>query len=220
MAARHYQAVLFDFDGTLYDTWPALCMALQSVYRQYNPAGDASFITQLRADTHLATRALLSKVLGVSADQQHETDLIACYQNLILEYLYPFPGLQDLLDYLNRQNLPWGIVTNKRKYYFPLLMAKQALLKTAACIVCPEDVQNRKPDPEPLLKACDILQIQPQQALYVGDNLIDVISAEKCHMDFALAEYGYSEVDTLAHKAIRYRLANLLDLKEIVFGQV
>ena len=56
--------------------------------------------------------------------------------------------------------------------------------------MCAEDVQNAKPDPEPILTALQALGICPEDALYVGDSPSDASSARAAGVDFALALWG------------------------------
>jgi phosphoglycolate phosphatase-like HAD superfamily hydrolase len=62
-------------------------------------------------------------------------------------------------------------------------------------LICPEDVKETKPSPEPLLSACQQLNIPIQNTVYVGDHLRDIQSAKAANMFSIAALYGYIKAD-------------------------
>ena len=75
-----------------------------------------------------------------------------------------------MLQQLDQQQLPWGIVTNKPQPYAEPLLHKLGLLPRCGTLVCPEHVTARKPDPEPILLACRQLGCDPARTVYLGDH--------------------------------------------------
>jgi len=51
-------------------------------------------------------------------------------------------------------------------------------------LVIQESTKKHKPNPEPLLLACEKLEIKPKEAVYIGDRLIDFETAKNTGMDF------------------------------------
>ena len=60
-------------------------------------------------------------------------------------------------------------------------------------MVCPEDVTERKPHPESLLRNCRELGCTPDQAIYIGDHLRDIEAGKRAGMYTIAAAYGYIE---------------------------
>ena len=60
-------------------------------------------------------------------------------------------------------------------------------------MVCPDDVVERKPHPESLLRNCRELGCTPDQAIYIGDHLRDIEAGRRAGMYTIAAAYGYIE---------------------------
>jgi phosphoglycolate phosphatase len=79
-------------------------------------------------------------------------------------------------------------------------------------VVGGDTAEQRKPHPQPLLCACEALQVPPAQTLMVGDSAIDVAAARAAGMRVACVPYGYNEgadPRTLACDAFIDTLADL-----------
>lgn len=212
-----YKAVLLDFDGTMFDTWPGVLLALQKTHQQYTDSNNP-FINLSVEFSHLKRTELLVKILGQTPSEEQENFFVNTYKSILAENLLPYAGLHELINFFNQHAIQWGIVTNKSKDYFSTLFEKVPLLKSVACLVCPEDVENKKPSPEPLIKACSILGLYPNEVIYVGDSLLDLISANACKIDFALSAYGYIKKNEINfyRQHIAYTINQLNDIIKII----
>ena len=68
-----------------------------------------------------------------------------------------------------------------------------SFLLTTNLLITPEMTPVGKPYPDPLLKACDLLNVTPSEALYVGDMSSDCDSASAANIDFCWADWGYGK---------------------------
>ena len=75
------------------------------------------------------------------------------YQQELGRHARPFPGISSLLDWLDAEGLPWGVVTNKMSCFSIPLLEAVGLAERCASLVCPDQVSQGKPHPEPLFKA-------------------------------------------------------------------
>ena len=105
-------------------------------------------------------------------DNQHENfkELLAQFLTLYEEKLDEtesclYPDIDQLLDVLKENEIPWGVVTNKAVLYAKKLLAKLNIFNDCAVLVCPDHVQNKKPSPEPLLLACKKLKCCPTRSI-------------------------------------------------------
>ena len=89
------------------------------------------------------------------------------------------------------QAIPWGVVTNKPVRFSLPLMRAMNLGSRCSVLICPDDVTNAKPHPEPLLLACDRLSRIPDVSVYVGDHPRDIIAGKAAGMKTIAAAYGY-----------------------------
>ena len=188
------ECVLFDLDGTLVDTAPDFVIALNLLLAQHGKqALDACVISRTVSD---GAKALVS--LGFGIDDKTEgfaplhTDLLALYLKQIettRSVLYP--GMESLLDSLERAGIPWGIVTNKPRLYATALLSRLSLLSRCPVLVCPDDVEEKKPHPESLFLALSTLQCKPERCVYIGDHIRDMQAAKNADLIAIAASYGY-----------------------------
>lgn len=186
-------AVLFDLDGTLLDTAPDFYVVLNRVLQEANqPAADYQLVRDTvsngaRAlimaafnipDTHPQFAGLLQKLL------QYYTGHLAVKTQL-------FPGLNEFLLELEQRNIAWGIVTNKPSIYTNPILEQLNLSKRCSVAICPDQVQNKKPHPEPILKACADIGVSPDQTFYVGDHARDIESGRAAGSKTIAALWGY-----------------------------
>jgi phosphoglycolate phosphatase len=185
--------VLFDLDGTLADTAPDLARALNRVRAAQGLEPMAPETT--RSYTSSGARGLLKVGFGLEpGDARYETlklQFLDFYAAEICVDTRLFEGMAELLDQLDRERLPWGVVTNKaERFTIPVLQGLQ-LGERAACIVGGDTTARAKPHPDPLLYAAAALQLPPDACLYVGDDLRDVQAAHAAGMRVLAARYGY-----------------------------
>lgn len=98
--------------------------------------------------------ALLKLGFGVERDhpdtEQLRQELLDYYLKDLSSETHPFPGITELIEKINENDLRWGIVTNKPWAYTEPLMKRFEFAETSSCIICPDHVSERKPR----LKAC------------------------------------------------------------------
>ena len=102
-----------------------------------------------------------------------------------------YPGMDALLLQLENAGIPWGIVTNKPERYSRALLESLGLSTRCSTLICPDHVSQSKPHPEPLFLACKQLNIDPQDAIYVGDHPRDIDAGRAAGMYTIAVRYGY-----------------------------
>lgn len=187
------EAVLFDLDGTLADTAPDLGGALNQLREE---AGLPPLLLDiLRPQASTGARGLLGIGFGLTPDQPPYPDLqkrfLALYESRICTDTRLFPGVAELLAKLDRREIRWGIVTNKIERFTRPLLECLGLYQRAACIVSGDSTAKPKPDPAPLLMACEIAKVQPLNTMYVGDDERDVQAGRAAGTRTAIAAWGY-----------------------------
>ena len=185
--------VLFDLDGTLVDTAPDLILCL-------NKALSSHGLTTVTADTikpfiSFGAVAMINESLSQSVSEALREDILETmldlYQNNIAEHTVFFKGMSDTLDAIEAQGLKWGVVTNKRERFTNPLMDALKLTDRAACIISGDTTANPKPHVEPMLAACKLAAVKPQECVYIGDARHDITAGKNAQMKTLAALYGY-----------------------------
>lgn len=186
-------AVLFDLDGTLADTAPDLCGAIDILLVEEGRPQQA--FSSLRPHTSQGVRGLLGKAFAIDpAHRDYErlaSRFLEIYAGRLCELSTLFDGIPALLDDLEARGLAWGIVTNKRARYTDPLVAALGLSPRTPCVVSGDTTAAGKPSPLPILHACALLGCSPRRTLYVGDDRRDIVAGQAAGTLTAAVSYGY-----------------------------
>lgn len=193
-------AVLFDLDGTLIDTAADFIRIIgkMSAENNWQAPSEGAIREQVSAGASAMVNLMLRRNEQTAvSDEQLQTfrqQFLDDYEADICVDSCVFAGLEKVLEVLDEQKVPWGIVTNKPRYLSEKLLQKMQLDERCAVLVCPEDVSRKKPDPEPMFLALEKLGIARGGAasvIYVGDHVRDIEAGNAAGMKTILAAYGY-----------------------------
>ena len=193
MNPQRYRTILFDLDGTLADTAPDLADALNTVL-QRNGSPPLAY-EKIRPVVSHGGVALIE--LGFGLPQQDpgfeplRQQLLDAYLQNIASKTRLFPGMAELLQAIERRGLSWGVVTNKPGWLTDPLLAAMQLDHRAACVVSGDTLPQRKPDPAPLLHACQLTDSQVHECVYIGDAERDIVAGQRAGMTTLVALFGY-----------------------------
>jgi phosphoglycolate phosphatase len=198
---RLIRAVLFDLDGTLLDTAPDLCGALNELrlerglepmpfeaLRPYSSKGARGLIGRGFAHTEGEDRAVCT------------ARFLALYANRLARETRYFEEVPQLLDEIERTGIRWGIVTNKATYLTEPLLKAMDLATRPHVVVCGDTLHERKPSPLPLLHAAEKLDVSPAECLYVGDAESDMRAADAAGMLPLAVRFGYIAEEDKPHE--------------------
>lgn len=190
------QAVFFDLDGTLLDTAPDFHTATNLVLEaeQLEPLD----IATLRSWVTNGSIGIIQSAFGINQDHPEfsrlRESLLGHYVDCLTDKTRIFHGLEITMELLRDKNIPWGVVTNKPiKFAQPII---ELLTPDCAALICPDHVQQTKPDPEGLLIAARELNADPEICVYVGDHERDIQAGKSARMKTVAAEWGYIDTET------------------------
>lgn len=186
------KAVLFDLDGTLLDTARDLVAALN-----YVRAGEGMLPLEVALLAFAVSRGaagLIEAGMPAAGDEltaSRKQQLLDYYSKNPYTDTIPFPGIEAMLMALDASAIPWGVVTNKHTKFSQMVMQASGLAKRSACLVCGDTLARVKPWPDQLLLACEKLQIEPKNTIYIGDDQRDMQAAEAAGMPGYHVSWGY-----------------------------
>lgn len=191
------QAVLFDMDGTLLDTAPDFIAIIQGMRQDRGLA--LADEARLRGVISGGAKAMI--LAGFEVDplgtelEPLRLEFLERYQTHCAVHTRLFEGMDMILRDLDAARLRWGVVTNKPVRFAEPIMQRLGLAERSACLVCPDHVTHSKPDPEMVVLACRQLDVDPQTALFIGDDLRDIESGRAAGSKTVAARYGYIHPD-------------------------
>lgn len=185
------QGVLFDLDGTLLDSAPDLYAALIA-YCDEVGATRPSY-PAVRSAVSRGSRA----ILHCAFDENEETLLervpryLKLYHSMMSRHTRPFEGIESLLDAFQAHGIVWGIVTNKPGYLAEDLVRRVGWGERACAVICGDTLPVCKPDPAPVLLACQRGGIDPARCVFVGDDRRDVEAGRAAGLYTVAVQWGY-----------------------------
>ncbi len=190
------EAVLFDLDGTLIDTAPDMV----AVLRELQADNGREPVDYEVGRSNVSNGAIGLLGIGfpdrdIIVNSDLHLDFLDRYARRVCVDSALFDGLDALLDALEAAGRPWGVVTNKPEHLTLPLMEALGLHARSACTVSGDTLPVRKPDPAPLLHACEIGGMRPERTLYVGDAERDIAAGRAAGMTTIAALYGYITAD-------------------------
>lgn len=199
MSGFKLDCVLFDLDGTLIDTAPDLIACLNKTLLAHG-FSEAPAETVRPFISHGALPMIKHCVsVDDSLAQQMLVFMLDTYEQNIAEHSRFFQGIADSLAAIEQLGLKWGVVTNKKSRFTVPLMDAMQLSERAACIISGDTTPNSKPHPEPMLAACRQADVSPQNCVYIGDAVHDIIAGKRANMKTLAALYGYLQSDDQPH---------------------
>jgi N-acetyl-D-muramate 6-phosphate phosphatase len=185
------QGVLFDLDGTLLDSAPDLYAALNA-YCDEVGAPHASY-EAVREVVSRGSRAILNCAFKESDEALMERmpRYLELYHAMMCRDTRPFDGVDVLLDALESAGIAWGIVTNKPGYLTDDLVKQIGWSERVCASISGDTLPVRKPDPAPVLLACERGGLTPSQCLFVGDDRRDVQAGRDAGIFTVAAKWGY-----------------------------
>lgn len=198
---RPLSAVLFDLDGTLLDTVADIALALNRAMAEYGckpPAEDDVRRMIGRGAAILVERATAAHSGAI--DEVTQAALVERFfhyygelEELNEDRARPYTGAAESLHILHDAGLRTAVVTNKQHRFASALLNRLGLSAWVDAVVGGDTCARRKPDPQPLLFACESLRVSPSESLMVGDSANDVEAAHAAGIPVVCVSYGYNE---------------------------
>lgn len=185
--------VLFDLDGTLVDTAPDMAHSLNLLLAENSEATLPHEI--IRPHVSNGSEALV--ILGFGDDlkssrlEQLKQRYLEIYQANVHVHSCLFPGMEELLEDIEQAGKKWGVVTNKPSWLTEPLLTSMNLTERCGCMVSGDTTTQRKPHPEPMYHACDIIGAKASECIYIGDARRDIEAGNNADMKTIIATYGY-----------------------------
>lgn len=178
------QAVLFDWDGTVADTWVAHAHAARAAITGIRgsaptePDIERFLLSPDEASSGLAPKEFM-RVWQVMQP------LYRAAQSRV----HAFDGIEKALSELREQGFALAVVTSKRRWAVSAELRTLGLLETFDAVICREDTRTHKPEPEPLLLA--LRQLGVESAAFVGDAVTDIQAAQAAPMPAVGVAWGW-----------------------------
>jgi mannitol-1-/sugar-/sorbitol-6-phosphatase len=185
------QGVLFDLDGVLVDSTPAVAR-VWTIWAQKHGFDPEETVRKAHGRPSLATiRELLP-----NADHEAENAIVERMEIEDVSDVVPLPGTLDLLASLPANR--WTVVTSCTRA-LALVRLRVAGLPVPEKMVTSTDIVNGKPHPEPYLKGAKLLGIEPESCVVFEDAPAGIRSGKAAHS--RVVAFQTTESDELLRRA-------------------
>jgi phosphoglycolate phosphatase len=181
-----YKLVIFDFDGTLADSFEMFLEIWKVAAERYGFKSvtevDIERLRGLSAREVIAELKLPWWKLPLIAQQMRKQ--IAKR----IDYVKLFDGVGVMLQTLNAKGLKVAIVTSNAQKNVELVLGKEDL-ELIDQLACGASIFGKKPRTRSVIKASRVL---PTEVLCIGDEIRDADVAKELNLDFAAVSWGYT----------------------------
>lgn len=178
---KTFEALLFDFDGTVADTMAAHLESWNQALSVHN--------LKLSREQHLAWAGRPTREIVKLLNELHMTDMSyddvakakeTHYGNSLTQVREIVPVVEIIRHY--HQKLPMAVVSGSRHKPVETTLKHLGLTKYFDAVVCAEDYENGKPEPDCFLKAATLLQVDAKNCLVFEDAELGIQAARAAGM--------------------------------------
>jgi phosphoglycolate phosphatase len=191
--------LIFDLDGTLVDSVPDIAGALNELMGLHGLAahGVPAVMRMIgHGVPNLVERAFTAH--GVTLDggllEAEVRTYLGLYEPRATRDTRLFPHVAETLALFAARNIPMAVCTNKPTAVSREIVASFGLSDLLPVVVGGDFGPPRKPAPDLLWKAAELIGVDPRQAVMIGDSGADVAAARAAEMPVIVVEYGYTSV--------------------------
>lgn len=210
-----YKYVLFDFDGTVFDTVEGITKSVRYALNKRNldapleslrcfagPPLGRTFMEKYGFDEEEAKKAV--------ADYRERYIPIGLYECAV------FPGIKEMLAHLRMAGVKLGIATLKPLHMARTLLEKEDMLRLfdVSCGADPNKMHETKA--EILSRAMTELGADAENTIYVGDTKFDVQGAHECGVKCIGVKYGYAAEGELKEAGADFLVESVEELYHLL----
>ena len=182
--------LIFDLDGTLVDT-------LDPTFRCFQHAvapvlGRTPSIEEILARFGPADHKIVAEWVGEPHAAEAVERLYTCYESAF-QNAGPFPGMLEVVRDARRVGKKTAIFTGRGRASTEAILKGMGLENLFDVVVCGDDVEHSKPAPDGLLRILDLLNLDAETAVYIGDTVKDLEAARGAGVASIAALWGSPE---------------------------
>lgn len=205
-----YSIVLFDLDYTLGDATGGILQCFRFALREMH-LGDYSDDTLRNTIGHTLEDSF-TIVTGVREPEERERFRMLYSQKadqIMEKALRLYPDTLNLLSGLDKMGCTMAVVSTRPVQRLEVMLKHVHARAYFKELIGVDSVPRAKPDPAGILMALSRLQAPPEQAVYIGDTVIDAEAAQRAGVDFIAVCTGTTKAGAFAGFPCRLVAANL-----------
>lgn len=209
-----FELIIFDMDGLMFDTEKISFISWRDAAARYGYQIDDNIFRKTIGANLISTKDIYIKHFGISFPiEEIISERVRISEELIkLKGLPIKKGLYELLDYLSQSNIKKAVATSTSRNRALNLLKLAGIDNNFDYVLCGDEIEKSKPDPEIFLKVSDKLGCSPNKCLVLEDSEAGIEAAHKAGM-FPIMIPDIKEPNELTKTLIFKKMDNLLDVK-------
>ncbi len=212
--------IIFDLDGTLIDSSPDLALAVNHMLKRLNRdtfTTDTIHYWVGNGAERLVKRALsgsttVDETLDPTLCKEALAVFLAFYADNLAVKTVTYPHVPSTLKSLKEHGYRLAIVTNKPFAFVQPILEKLELSELFEFILGGDSLEEKKPNPLPLLHVCEKLGVSVEDSVMIGDSKNDILAANACGMQSIGLTYGYNYGESIATYNPSFVFDNFADI--------
>lgn len=214
---RNIEAVIFDMDGVIFDTERVYLEDWIKVFKRYG--------YDMKKDIYIS-------VMGTGRKNVKEVFIKEFGKELPIEEMYTIKdkllveavennkiplklGAVELLDFLRNNGYKIALATSAKKDRMEMQLKGANIREKFDALVCGDDVEKSKPNPDIFLNAANKLGVNPKNCIVVEDSCAGIKAAYNAEM-IGLHVEDLKEADEVIKKYCYKNFKNLIEIKEFI----
>ncbi len=215
----HYKAVVFDMDGTILDTLTDMHNAVNRILTKHG-CPERTF-EQVKSYVGNGIKPLLERAFpkGYDGDFNKLTEeFMLDYKVHCADFTRPYDGIPEVMKALRNSGVKVAIVSNKPDLAVNKLAERffDGLYDVAVGEI---EGLDKKPAPDEVYHALNMLDVENTSAVYVGDSDVDLLTAKNSEMDCISVSWGFKTREFLEDLNAKTIIDSPAEILSIVFGK-
>jgi len=193
------KAIMIDLDGTLLNTAEDLALSANLMLKDLGLPEQST--ATIRSYIGKGIQKLVKRTLTGQLDGEPDATLFEKalpiyekhYANNLSVNTRPYPGVLEGIRAMQQAGFKLACITNKAEAFTLPLLRSTGLYDQFEIVLSGDSLSRKKPDPMPLTHICKHFDVQPHEALLIGDSLNDAIAARAAGCHVFCVTYGYNE---------------------------
>jgi phosphoglycolate phosphatase len=210
------KTIILDFDGTVGDTRQCIVSTMQLSFQLMGlPSAEESDIIPLIG---LPLVEMYRKLADLDDTQIDKITSIYRdnFSDLAFGNVRSFPHVQDTIKELHNKGYIITIASSRGHHSLLMLMQQLHIENYISIFMSDQDVKDKKPAPEMVIKTLEQTSTQPDEAIVVGDTVYDIEMGQRAGCRTCGVTYGNNTRDDLEAQGADYIINDFAELMDIV----
>lgn len=211
------KAIIFDMDGTILNTIDDILDSVNYALNHFNLP--TKHVEDVKLAVGNGAKHLIARVLDQGFKHPLFTEVYQTYQDYYdahrMVKTAPYPDILILLKQLKYDGYKLAVVSNKHDY---LVKSLNVSLFEGLFEIAVGETKDRplKPAPDVIFDVMDMLQVSPQEVIFIGDSDVDILTAKHAGIQSVGVTWGFRGIEELKREGATYIIETPLSLLDIV----